>query len=191
MQASKLRPHREVRALHKLSQWSLNEALMLMHSNWCSFTDADAGNEWHTVYSDVQLSIKLKILSAPLHFCKILEFVLLLSTYNAHWEMGKISHFQDKLCTSGNLKLGKEIRMFLTEVNSKARMITGLKLFCLSLFWNRKYKEQKTHAWMFLSSDKIWIMFVSKSFRCGTVDILILYNFSTTSDSTVTPIPID
>ena len=93
--------------------------------------------------------------------------------------MGKISHFQDKLCTSGSLKLGKEIRMFPTEVNSKARMITGLKLFCLSLFWNRKYKEQKTHAWMFLSSDKILVIFVSKSFCCGTVDILILYNFST------------
>ena len=75
MQASKLRPTSggacAPQALSVFSECALNDALMLMHSNWCSFTDADAGNEWQLMFS-CQLSWK---------------YCLLLSTFAKFWNL--------------------------------------------------------------------------------------------------------
>ena len=102
--------------------WMVSDNFWLFSEwfQWC--TDADAVDELPTVFSvQLQLSIKLKTLSASLHFCQILP------THNALRNGQNITFPTETLYMLAAWKLGKEIRMVSTEVHSKASMITGLK----------------------------------------------------------------
>ena len=78
MQASKLRPHREVRALRKLSECSLN-VLWMMHWCWCTRTDA------HLLMLMLVMSDTLFTL---MFSCQLSwKFCLLLSTFAKFWNL--------------------------------------------------------------------------------------------------------